>query len=223
MKVFNLFSLFAALCVLVFTSCDIEETLDPENEAPQSFELKSPSNESDMVHAENVSFSWNNAIDNDGFIRTYFIYLGTESTPQFLDSVSGDYYNIDSLKAVTTYYWQVEAIDDDGASIKSAVQSFTTDDPNGIPFPVYPADGDVDVSIPITFEWDCKNALIDGCELYISEVGGGDNIMVPDNSAYYDLLPKTKYYYWVIGIDSSKEQNSEGYYVHGTMAEFTTK
>lgn len=226
MRKINLIGLFVFIIGSVFSSCDIENVLEPEikNEAPQSFELKSPTDESEMVHARDVSLYWNDAVDSDGSIRSYYIYIGTESNPQLIDSVSRSSYSLDSLKAETTYYWQIEAIDDDGASVRSAVQSFSTDDPNAFPFPIYPAEGDVDISIPISFEWGCRNAIIDGCELYITEVGtSGDYIMMPDNTPYTDLKPNTTYLWWIIGVNTLSDYNNEGYYWRGGGAEFTTK
>lgn len=209
--------------LILFVSCEFPIEGEIGNEAPADFKLEYPSNENDLVRSYEVHLQWAGSYDNDGTIANYIVYLGESTNLSAIDTTDTTTrkYTIDSLKSETTYYWQIEAVDDVGGTTKSEVWSFTTDNPLGVPNPISPADGAVNVDIPVTFEFEMKNARIDGYEIYVSKVGSIEDIMVAKTTS--ELEAETEYTWFVIGVDNSEDRSSAERYWRGNMASFTTK
>jgi hypothetical protein len=63
---------------------------------------------------------------------SYNVYLGTEMPPALLGSVEGTSIPAGTLEYGTTYYWSVDAVDENGNVLPSDTWSFTTTVPVGI-------------------------------------------------------------------------------------------
>lgn len=89
---------------------------------PEKVDLLSPSDGAKSVSV-NPKLDWNNSY----FAMEYKVYLSATNPPQLLETVGGSEYRASSLDLNTTYYWSVEAVNDNGAS-QSEIRSFTTVD-----------------------------------------------------------------------------------------------
>jgi hypothetical protein len=75
----------------------------------------------------NVDLAWDCGDPDPGDSLTYDVYFGTNSPPP-LDAanITGKSYDPGTLVILTTYYWQIVAWDDIGASTKGPIWRFTT-------------------------------------------------------------------------------------------------
>jgi hypothetical protein len=116
--------------------------------------------------------SWNgNDPDPDDTV-TYDVLFGTSSPPTSLlcDDTPATTCNPGTLSPNTTYYWQVTATDNHGASTSGEEWEFTTgNNPPLKPNNPAPADNAIDVSINIEISW----------------VGGDSN---PGDTVTYDVM-----------------------------------
>ena len=122
------------------------------NNPPNAPYDENPSDGSTYVMI-NTILSWT-CSDPDGDPLTYDVYFGTESPPPLVSSnQTDDSYDPGILNYGTTYYWQIIAWDDSGASNQSPIWTFTTEDiPENFP-PMFsdenPSDGETNVPITI--------------------------------------------------------------------------
>ena len=101
---------------------------NPENHPPQNFTLVSAANNATGV-ALFPELTWEAAVDPDGDVVTYDLFLDTNSDPSTLlqGGIAGTSFTLTGrLPLLTTYYWKVVAYDAGGAQTESAVFSFTT-------------------------------------------------------------------------------------------------
>jgi glutaredoxin len=128
-----------------------------DNEAPYSPSEPDPEDEEINVSV-NPTLSWEGG-DPQWFDSVYYdIYLEEgDPTPDIL--VSEDQtttsYNPNTLEFDTTYYWQIVAEDNNGATSYGPVWSFTTrgNDPPNEPSDPDPEDGETDVYINTDLSW----------------------------------------------------------------------
>ena len=74
-----------------------------------------------------IDLSWTGGDPNPGDTVTYDVYFGTTSPPTKVSvNQSGTTYDPGTLSYNTTYYWQIVAWDDNGASAPGSIWEFTT-------------------------------------------------------------------------------------------------
>jgi len=111
------------------------------NQTATTLALNSPpdilGNPYPSLHAPDQSIttalSWTGGDPDDGDTVTYDVYFGTSSSPpQVSNDQSGTTYDPGTLDYDTTYYWQIVATDNHGASTSGPLWDFTTGSaPNG--------------------------------------------------------------------------------------------
>jgi len=102
-----------------------------------------------------TDLSWN-CSDPDGDNLTYDIYFGNYSPPpKVVSNSSSTTYDPGTLEFNTTYYWQIVAWDEYGASNASPIWNFTTrtNDPPNTPSDPNPSDGATDIPLHKTLSW----------------------------------------------------------------------
>ena len=72
--------------------------------------------------------SWSAA----SFALSHDVYFGTEIPPAFVGNVAVSNFNPGTLEYSTTYYWQVDEVEEDGTVRPGAISSFTTTTPVGL-------------------------------------------------------------------------------------------
>lgn len=219
MKNLSLLSVF----IIFFTfACEVEE---PQNTDPETPNLTAPADLLTDVSSEGTTLRWN-CTDLDGDALTYSIYFGEMTPPEIVKSeTSSSTYSTGLLDAETSYYWQIEANDGNEGISTSAIFTFTTgkeNDPDAVPENPYPGDEATNVSIPITFTWECINNSVTGYEVYMS--ADMDNIYESMVDAPADptftsstLEGNTTYYWFVVG----RTKNEQVSFVSNTWS-FTT-
>lgn len=137
----------------------------PVNPAPNEPGSPSPT-DGTTTSGTSPTLSWN-ASDPDGDDLTYQINLGTSSTPnQVASDLSTASYDPGSLQSGTTYYWQVEVTDQDGATTEGSVWSFNT--PSG--------DGEASFGMAASFEQAAPGASKPADPWYLSDTDGEHRI-----------------------------------------------
>ena len=101
----------------------VSVVIPPFPAAPSAPILVSPANGAAGV-SPTPSLSWN---ASSGAI-SYNVYLGTSSTPPLATNTTATSYGLGPLNSGTTYYWQVVA-EGNGGATGSAIWSFTTQGP----------------------------------------------------------------------------------------------
>ena len=90
---------------------------------PGTFSYLSPSNGETGVSI-NTNLDWEDNIEAD----FYDVYFGTTSPPPYVDTVATSEYSVGPLSLNTTYYWQVQAVNECGgeAGEDGTIWEFTT-------------------------------------------------------------------------------------------------
>lgn len=108
--------------------------------------LKSPDNGNQDSVTRNLRFEWD-AYDREGDEIEYTFVLIPPEGEEIAKQLTEKYYEIESLKSLTTYQWYIEAKDAKGAESKSDVWSFTTGNtPPDEPIAVSPEEDATDVT-----------------------------------------------------------------------------
>jgi len=95
-----------------------------ENNPP--YEPSNPIPPDGATNVTGCSVSWTGG-DSDGDIVTYDVYFGnTTPPPKVLDNISYNFYYHHECELNTTYYWQIVATDEHGASTPGLIWTFTT-------------------------------------------------------------------------------------------------
>ena len=126
MKRAKLVFIMFIVALFVLFSCSKDST-GPDNAKPGM-----PSNPNPENNATDVSLtttiSWD-CIDPEGDPLTYDIYFGTSSNAPLINSgQSNTTYNLESLDYETTYYWKINAKDDEFET-EGNIWAFTTSNP----------------------------------------------------------------------------------------------
>ncbi|MDD2855417.1 MAG: choice-of-anchor D domain-containing protein [Desulfuromonadaceae bacterium] len=108
------------------------------NSTPQAPVLAAPTGA--LTTASAFMAEWSESIDPDGDTVTYTMLVSKQAdmgNPVLVKEGLNIPANVitydDGLRDLTTYYWQVWAVDSYGAVTKSGVESFRTDNTNGLP------------------------------------------------------------------------------------------
>ena len=135
MKYSDVQSVILILLILFLINCSKgEDAIAPiQNKPPQAFSLLSPNINEDNI-SRKPTFSWEEAIDEEGDKVTYDLYLGkqVEGTPMSLlaqDLSATSYTSKTILDFDKEYQWKVVAKDATGASTSSPVSSFRIQQP----------------------------------------------------------------------------------------------
>tara|TARA_R110000823_G_scaffold288701_1_gene406891 strand:+ start:42899 stop:44389 length:1491 start_codon:yes stop_codon:yes gene_type:complete len=121
-------TLLTLLVISVFSCSKDDDSPNPGNQAPSSFNLITVPDGTTDVDLK-PTFTWEPAIDPDGDAVSYDVYLDTENPPTTavasgLSDIT--YMPQDNLNPDDTYYWAVMAKDGNQGETLSNVASFTT-------------------------------------------------------------------------------------------------
>jgi len=200
-------------------------TLELPNQPPYQPSSPDPGDGATDVSLE-ADLSWTGG-DPDADPVTYDVYFGTSSTPPKVSSnQSATTYDPGTLDEITTYYWQIIAWDDQGASNASPIWDFTTLElPNQPPYQPSspdPGDGATDVSLEADLSWTGGDP--DGDNVTYCVYFGTNNTppMVSNNQTETIYSPgtldKNTTYYWQIIAWDEWNLSTEG-----NIWSFTTK
>jgi hypothetical protein len=121
------------IIILLVSNCSEDDgvtTIDPNNNAPNTFDLISIANNSSEIDLDQITFTWEATTDPDGDSIIYEVYFGTDPTniDILLHATSTTSYIFDGrFNMCTTYYWKVIAKDNNGGETQSdTVFNFTT-------------------------------------------------------------------------------------------------
>ena len=171
-----------------------------------------------------ADLSWN-CSDSDGDNLTYDIYFGNYSPPpKVVSNQSGITYDPGTLEFGTTYYWQIVAYDEYGASNASPIWNFTirTNDPPNTPSNPNPSDGETDVPLFKTLSWTGGDPDGDDVtyDVYFGDYSPPPIVKSNQSGTTYstgELEFGTTYYWQIVAWDEF------GYVATGSIWSFTTK
>lgn len=117
-------SIFVVSVLLITNSCGA--VLSSINVPPYKSALTTPANTAVNIQT-NVTLEWEASHDPEGKALYYTVYLDTNNPPQkrIAKDLTDTYYKT-SLKANTTYYWQVIVRDEGNSTNESDIWSFST-------------------------------------------------------------------------------------------------
>jgi len=174
-----------------------------------------------------VSLSWSGGDPDVGDTVSYNIYFGTENPPAGPVVSADTTYNPGSLSFLTTYYWQVTAVDRYHIAMSGPVWSFTTEaDPNSPPYaPSNPNPADQAPSVPILTDLSWTGGDPDGdsvtYNLYFDDEYPPETLHGEDLSGTTQNPPQLNYetaYYWkIVATDDHGEVRN------GAIWSFTTE
>jgi hypothetical protein len=181
-----------------------------------------------------VTLSWDGG-DPDWFDSvSYDVYFeADDSTPDVKVSNNQEEttYDPGTLDLETTYYWQIEAQDNNGGTSTSPVWSFTTrgNEPPETPSNPYPADGATDVSLNADLSWDCSDPNGDDLtyDVYFGTSSNPPLVSSGQSSDTYNpgTMDMTTTYYWKIVAEDSFNEIATGpiwsFTTRGNMAPYT--
>ncbi len=170
----------------------------------------------------NVDLSWTGG-DPDGDPVTYDVYFeANDPTPDDLksDDQTETTYDPGSMDKDTTYYWQIIAKDDHGASTDGPIWNFTTTDqdnrPPNKPTNPLPTDGATNQETSVTLSVDVSDPDGDTLDVYFYD--GSDNLIGTANSVssgntasvtWSDRSTSTTYSWYAVANDSQLENKSD--------------
>jgi len=183
-------------------------TTEGPNNPPNTPSNPNPTNGSTGVNI-NADLSWTGGDTDPGDIVTYDVYFGTASPPpKVVSNQSGITYNPSTLNYCTTYYWQIVAWDNHGASISGPEWNFKTNCKPNVPSDPNPENGATGIDIDADLSWSCSDP--DGHSLtydvYFEADDPTPDVLVSDNQpgTSYDpgtLDYETTYYWQIIAED----------------------
>jgi|GEM_PF-1816557 len=178
--------------------------------------LVTPEDNSTFQRADTLVFTWHFAVNASG----YEFQVSTNSSFSTLfasDSTSDTTYVVIGLKNLSKFYWRVRGFNIGGSGLFSTVSSFTTIiSVPAVPVPETPTFRAVNVDLRPVFSW--NKALL--AEKYQVQIATAANLQasgafVEANVVFdstltdttfqlsFDLIPSTKYYWHVSGIDTA--------------------
>ncbi|MBI9068662.1 MAG: fibronectin type III domain-containing protein [Salinivirgaceae bacterium] len=203
------------LALMFLASCEIEEE---KNTMPEKPTLNAPANATSNIATEGTTLNWN-CTDVDGDQLKYKVFFGKNNPPTTLETeTSTTSYSTGKLEAETSYYWQIEANDGNKGTSSSDIYSFTSgpeSNPDAVPENPYPTDSLSNVSIPVTFSWECNNSAVTGYEVYMSDdpnnlMNGMVSAPTQPTFTISNLQPNTTYYWFVVGRTNNQQVNFRG-------------
>ena len=162
----------------------------------------------------NTTLTWQGGDPDTEDTVTYDIYFGTSSTPSLVASdLTTTSYNPGTLAYSTTYYWQIVAKDNHGATTTSSIWKFTTaatlsNNPPNTPSSPNPSDGATNQPIDLTLSWsggdpDAGDSV--SYNLYFGTSSSPPLVKSNLSEASYSpgtLAYGTKYYWRVVAKDN---------------------
>jgi len=117
-------SIFVVSVLFITNSCGA--VLSSINVPPYKSELTTPAKTAVNIQT-NVTLEWEASYDPEGKALYYNVYIDTNNPPQtrIAKDLTDTYYKT-SLKANTTYYWQVIVRDEGNSTNESDIWSFRT-------------------------------------------------------------------------------------------------
>ncbi len=164
---------------------------------------------SEHALSPSAELSWSAVSDSYNDIASYRVYLGTSDQLGLIQDSTAAALNLTRLQFETTYYWQVEAYDDYGASSATAVQSLFIALQNDAPgnFSVLSGTGTFETRASSkTLSWQSAQDP-DGDTVYytleISTSPGSLAVAQTSTATFYDLNFQygTTYYWSVSAFD----------------------
>lgn len=184
-------------------------TSSPNLFAPDAPVYLSPGNNATNIPVSSL-LTWQPALDADGDIPVYDVYLSTTASTTTLvaANVSGTSFKINSvLNGNTAYYWKVVARDPGGKEATGTTWKFTTQNnaPAAATMP-YPADQSVNIPYSVTLNWQKANDPDGDAVSYELWYGTGalpDRIQATANNNLSLVLASNTTYSWkLVSIDS---------------------
>ena len=192
-----------------------------------------PSNPSPASEATNqpinTTLTWQGGDPDPGDTVTYDLYFGTSSAPSLIASaITNTSYNPGNLNYPTTYYWQIVARDNHGATSTSPIWKFgtaaasLTNNPPTTPSNPAPSDNAINQAIDLTLSWsggdpDAGDTV--SYDLYFGTTSSPPLVTSGLTEASYSLnflRYSTKYYWRVVARDN------HGAEAGGAVWSFTT-
>lgn len=129
MKTLPCLFVFAAGLLLGACNSDDDTPAVPDNNTPEDVILNSPANDTDEIDPDSVALTWKQALDPDGDMVSYNVFLDKNNPPATLvvsGTTAGVYTVENPLDFDTSYYWKVIAADNKGGESESDIAMFTT-------------------------------------------------------------------------------------------------
>jgi hypothetical protein len=172
-----------------------------------------------------ADLSWTGGDPDAGDTVTYDVYFGTSSSPSFVTTESDPSYDPGTLSYGITYYWQIVAKDNHGASTSGLVWDFTTgaapNNPPYTPSSPNPADHATGQSITADLSWtggdpDAGDTVT--YDVYFGTSASPSFVTTKSNPSYDPgvLSDGTKYYWKIVATDN------HGTFTSGPVWDFTT-
>jgi hypothetical protein len=165
-----------------------------------------------------ADLSWDCTDPDPGQTLTYDVYFGDSSPPPLVSSgQSASSYDPGTMDFDTTYYWQIVAEDNYGASTTGPEWDFTTvaNSPPNAPSNPDPEDGETGVSINADLSWDCTDP--DPGQTLTYDVYFGDSSPPPlvssgQSASSYDpgTMDFDTTYYWQIVAEDNYGASTTG-------------
>jgi hypothetical protein len=155
---------------------------------------------------------------------TYDVYFGTNTPPSLVATgLSATTFDPGMLEYCTTYYWQIVAWDNHGASTAGPIWEFTTNCLPNEPSNPDPSDGETDVSIDADLSWtggdpDPDDTII--YDVYFGTSSPPPQVATGQSDTTYDpgtMDYMTTYYWQIVAWDN------HGASTTGSIWEFTTE
>ncbi len=173
-----------------------------------------------------VTLSWNEVEQADSYeveiSNSYWSWTADDVVFE-ASELTGTSVEVEELNFNYTYYWRVNAVNDQGAGEWSEVWSFTTrEGPPATPELLSPADGEENIIVPLHLHWSDAH----GAEGYIVQVSEQDDfssLVAGDtlgNTVWYELsgLEGLTTYYWRV-----KAYNTYGESAWSNLCSFITE
>ena len=209
---------------IAYLSCATKTDEEPANRNPVAPILSSPENKTENAEID-ITLSWQISTDPDGDKVKYNVYLDTNTSPAQIASAgqTTTTYKPD-LNVNTTYYWKVEAFDENGGKAQSGVWSFTTSGSLPAAFSlISPAMSETCVALDSKLVWRSSTDP-DGNDITYDVFFGTDNPPMStvstdqsDTTFLPDLVDNTTYFWNIMAKNESGGVSQSGIWSFTTL------